>query len=383
MSEKHALVFGASGLAGWAVVDQLLRDYPSAGTFKSVTALVNRPLSVKDSHWPIGDLKSELHLVSGVNLLEGTVQEFGEKLKSKVPGISHVTHVYYFAYKQESDPHVQTATNCDMLKRAVGALNDLCPSLKFIVFPSGTMGYGIYLPGGHFKAPLVETMDPMPEPYRSEGWYYAFKEILREGSKDRAWTWCEVRPDIIVGFAPNGSANSLAGHWATYLSLYALVEGRGAEVPFPGSEGAYTALSTDAASTTIARASIWASLHAEKTREQLYNIADEPKPLAMKERWPRLAAYFGLVGVGPAPEGSEVVRPAEYCRKHAHVLEEHGIKMEVSQGDGLDAFVGYHLDFNRQLDTGKIRAAGFDEKSDAVEGWLRAFDRFKAAGIIV
>ena len=92
------------------------------------------------------------------------------------------------AYKHEADPHVQAATNCGMLKRAVGALNILCPSLKFIVFPSGTMvrisplvqvqmtlkptnleGYGIYLPGGHFKAPLVETMDPLPEPYRSEG----------------------------------------------------------------------------------------------------------------------------------------------------------------------------------------------------------------------
>lgn len=45
----HALVFGASGLAGWGVVDQLLENYPAEGTFSKVTALVNRPFSVAES----------------------------------------------------------------------------------------------------------------------------------------------------------------------------------------------------------------------------------------------------------------------------------------------------------------------------------------------
>lgn len=183
-----------------------------------------------------------------------------------------------------------------------------------------------------------------------------------------------------VGFAPHGSTYSLTSHWATYLSLYAHVEGEGAKIPFPGSEGCYTALSTDASAATIAKASIWASLHPEETGGQLFNIADEVKPLSMRDRWPRLAAYFGLEGTGPA---ADTLPPGEYCKKHAAVLEKNGIKAQVFQGDVLDSFVGFHLSFDRQLSIDKIRAAGFDEEVDAVDSWLAAFDKFKSAGLIL
>lgn len=100
---KHALVFGASGLIGWGIIDQLLSNYPSPGTFAKVTALVNRPLDVQDSFWPLQvnrplDVQEqpELQLVSGINLADGTVQSVTELLRTKVKGIEHVTHVFYF-----------------------------------------------------------------------------------------------------------------------------------------------------------------------------------------------------------------------------------------------------------------------------------------------
>jgi len=79
----------------------------------------------------------------------------------------------------------------------------------------------------------------MAEPAGSKTWYPASENLLSEQSKGRQWTWCEVRPDAIIGFTPNGSAFNLTAHWATYLSLYAHVEGKGAKVPFPGTEAAY------------------------------------------------------------------------------------------------------------------------------------------------
>ena len=97
-SANHALVFGASGLAGWAVVDQLLDNYPAEGTFSKVTALVNRPLSLASSHWPSpSPSRPSLDLVSGVNLLaDGTIEELSETLKEKVQDIANVTHAFYF-----------------------------------------------------------------------------------------------------------------------------------------------------------------------------------------------------------------------------------------------------------------------------------------------
>ena len=101
----HALVVGASGLAGWGVVDQLLSNYPAQGTFSQVTALVNRPFSVADSYWPDpSPSRPKLQLVPHVDLLKGSAEDLTAFLKREVTGIGNVTHVYYFgAFKASSD----------------------------------------------------------------------------------------------------------------------------------------------------------------------------------------------------------------------------------------------------------------------------------------
>lgn len=92
--ENHALVFGATGLLGWAVVDQLLSGYPNAGSFSRVTAVSNRPVKASDTMWSSGSSGSpELQLVSGVNLQEDHVEE---QLREKVVAMDTVTHVFYF-----------------------------------------------------------------------------------------------------------------------------------------------------------------------------------------------------------------------------------------------------------------------------------------------
>jgi hypothetical protein len=83
VSGAHALVFGASDLGGWAVVDQLLHNYPAKDTFSKVTALVNRQLDVSESYWP-SHSSVALDLLSNVNLAERTVEEFTALLKRKV-----------------------------------------------------------------------------------------------------------------------------------------------------------------------------------------------------------------------------------------------------------------------------------------------------------
>jgi hypothetical protein len=96
-SQNHALVVGASGLAGWGIVNQLLSNFPTEGTFSIVTALMNRPINFTHSYWPASSpSRPKLDLVSGVNLTEGTMESFTESLKEKVPGIEEVTHVFYF-----------------------------------------------------------------------------------------------------------------------------------------------------------------------------------------------------------------------------------------------------------------------------------------------
>lgn len=98
----HALVFGASGLAGWGVVDQLLSNYPAQGAFPHVTALVNRPFNVADSYWPSpSPSRPKLQLVPHVDLLKGSVEDFTAFLKREVGDIENVTHAFYFGVSDQ------------------------------------------------------------------------------------------------------------------------------------------------------------------------------------------------------------------------------------------------------------------------------------------
>ncbi|KAJ9661101.1 hypothetical protein H2201_006651 [Coniosporium apollinis] len=329
-----------------------------------------------------GASRPKLNLVSNLNLAEGTVEEFTALLKGKVEDIADVTHAFYFAYRPEQDAEVEVAVNRGMLERAIGALNHLSPKLRFVVFPSGTKAYGIHIPGGVFTAPFRESMGRLPDPAGSTVFYYEFQDILKEQSKGSNWTWCDVRPDAVIGFVPNGSAFNLTAHWANYLSTYALVEGKGAKVPFPGTQSAYSALYNEASADIIARFSIWAALHPDKAGcGRIFNIADQARPSRMSERWPALAKYFGLEGIGPVDDPN-VLKPGEFVKKHQCVLEEHGMKSnQVFKADFLDTY-GYYLTSDRQLSLDKARAAGFSEEIDPASSWFKAFDRCKMAGMI-
>jgi nucleoside-diphosphate-sugar epimerase len=88
---NHALIFGASGITGWAIVNEILNGYPDRSTFSKVTALTNRPLTQEVSQWPSDD---RLNIVSGLNLLEGSQQDLEKSLRARVDGVDTVTHVY-------------------------------------------------------------------------------------------------------------------------------------------------------------------------------------------------------------------------------------------------------------------------------------------------
>ena len=85
---------GASGITGWAIVNDILNGFPTPETFDSVTALTNRPLSPEAAQWPASP---KLQVVSGVDILTSKGQEGLEaELKEKVKNIDHITHVYFF-----------------------------------------------------------------------------------------------------------------------------------------------------------------------------------------------------------------------------------------------------------------------------------------------
>lgn len=89
-SKNVALVFGASGISGWAVAKNVL-SYPTPTTFSRVIGLTNRPKTIEESGLP-QDPRLELH--SGINL-QADLDSVLAQLQEKVPNLDEITHVYY------------------------------------------------------------------------------------------------------------------------------------------------------------------------------------------------------------------------------------------------------------------------------------------------
>ena len=102
----------------------------------------------------------------------------------------------------------------------------------------------------------------------------------------------------------------------------------------------------------------------------------------MSERWPAIARWFGLEGVGPDVDAKDALKPGEYMEKHKRVLEEQGGKgSKVFKAEYLDGY-GYHFTFDRHMSLEKVRKVGFEEEIDPNSSWFRAFERLRSAGMI-
>ncbi|OAA62750.1 SirQ [Niveomyces insectorum RCEF 264] len=395
MAPNHALVYGASGITGWAIVNAILEGYPTPETFGKVTALTNRPLTAEAALWPASP---KLQIVSGIDLLTDKGQAGLEaEMQARVPDIETVTHVYFFAYIMDPDPKKEVDINVELIRRAVTAVENLAPTtLTFVVLPTGTKAYGVHLLRDNFPfhkdLPLRETLPRIPEPYASQMFYYGQTDMLSAMSKGKRWTWCEIIPDVIIGFVPNNNVYCLAQQLGTYLSLYRELHGEGAEVVFPGTTASWTNLFIESSQDMCAKVSIVASLQPATTSEQRYNAADNNRPASWSEKWPVVAAYFGLKGVAPPAAGGAGPDPVIYLADHfaewqalekKHGLQTGRVGNERNYG-GFVQFIMSMFDFDRQMDMTKCFAMMGKHKVEYTtqETFYTAFDRFRKAKII-
>ncbi|KAL5442454.1 hypothetical protein PMIN06_008999 [Paraphaeosphaeria minitans] len=382
---NHALVYGASGISGWAIVNSILNGYPSNDAFTKVSALVNRPLTREMALWPDDP---RLQIVSGIDLLKGSQEELEKTLKEKVPDVDSVTQVYFYSYKQIDDNDAECKTNEAMLERAVTAIEKLSSKLSYVVLPSGTKIYGCQMLDKFPFAddlPLRESLPRIPEPALSELFYYNQIDCLKRISKGKPWNWCEVRPDNIIGFVPNNNAYCLAQTLALYLSLYRSIQGEGAKVPFPGTAKSWVNKYNESPQDMVAHFSIYASLHPEATASQSFNVGGEED--SWEGKWPVLCDYFGLEGTGPE---DNVPQPGAYIAAHRREwdgLEQRaGLKRGCVDSDithpGFQYYIMNMFDFDRQMSMEASRKVGYKEEMTTSETWTVAFDRMRRAKVI-
>ncbi|KAF7586306.1 hypothetical protein BBP40_009088 [Aspergillus hancockii] len=345
---KHVLIFGASGISGWSLMNQSL-SYPTSSTFSRITGLCNRPLTKKDA-WLPDDPR--LNIVPGIDLT-ASVETVTEQLKDKVHE----------------------------------AISTVAPNLEVVILQTGGKGYGLEFPDKvNIQPPLYENMPRIPEPWRSNIFYYDQYDLLMELSKGSKWTFSEIRPDGIVGFVPGTNAMNMAHGIAFYLTLYREVYGRGASVPFPGKPHGYRSTHSDTFQDILSKMEIFAALHRDLCPNGSEFNAADGETVTWEQVWPGICSYFGLVGTEPR-EGQQTSMEG-FVSKHREtwdlLRERYSLKKGVVEQQNWThtQFMLVEFDFNREYSLEKARSVGFTESIDTVKGYHIAFDRMVQAGLI-
>ena len=401
MAAKQALVFGASGISGWAIVRECL-SHPSPSTFSRIVALSKKPLSKNDFLLP-EEQTIKLETYGGIDLT-AKLEELVDSFK-KIPALNEITHVYYTG-KYSSPGHLNAIANLDpayaghgsdfqtlkainitLFNNAIHVVTQLCPALEFVVHQTGGKTYGIEFygqPGLTFSPPLRESAPRIPEPYASNIFYYPQQDAIAEARRGQNWSFFETRPDMIVGFTPRSNGMGFAQAVGLWLALYASFEGKDAEVVFPGSEAAWKHLHNDTSQDILARFTIHASLSpSEQVDGKAFNIADEV--VRWETVWPEICSYFGLKGVGPQ---SDKVTGADWVRgkktEWAHWVEENGLQQGVLETTGWGFMMAclVFVMFDRHYDLTASKTIGFSEPRKTAEGYYVAFDRMRKARMI-
>lgn len=87
----HLLVLGASGVSGWAAMQQAT-IYPTPTTFEKITGTTNRPMTKERALVPVDEQR--VRLISGIDFTR-PVDEVKAMLTEKIRDIDTVTHVIY------------------------------------------------------------------------------------------------------------------------------------------------------------------------------------------------------------------------------------------------------------------------------------------------
>jgi nucleoside-diphosphate-sugar epimerase len=292
---------------------------------------------------------------------------------AKLAGLSGVTHIFFAAFQPGSGPAADYARNIaanrDLLVSSVSAIDRVSANLERVVLVTGTKYYGSHL--GPFKTPARED-DP-----RHEGPNYYFDQIdwLRAFQKGKRWSWTELRPQTLCGFAP-GTAMSIIPVIAVYAAIRKEL---GLPLAFPGK--AWSSLYQVTESAHFAEAALWAATE-PRCANQAYNVTNGDY-FRWRHVWPRIAEVFEMPAAAPQPhalvEFMADKAPLWEAMVKKHRLKPHRFGDVVAWPFGDYVF---NCDWDVMTSVTKSRQHGFHAVVDSEEMFERLLARFRAERVV-
>ena len=353
MAEKTAIVIGALGVIGRYIVERLaqLPDW-------QVIGLSRRK----------GEDRDRVRYIS-VDLLDAA--DVGRNLAD----LSGATHVFYCAFQADGAKAADYArgigTNLGILATSVTAIERVAKRLERVVLVTGTKYYGSHL--GPFRTPAKED-DPRHMP---PDFYFDQIDWLTARQAGKPWTWTELRPQTLCGFAP-GTAMSIVPVIAVYA---AISKELGLPLRFPGKPGAYRTIYQVTESGHMANAALWAATE-PRCANQAYNITNGDF-FRWSNVWPRIAQVFEMPHAEPQTI-SLVAHMEDMEPLWDRMVEKHSLKPHRYEDIVAWPFGDYVFgcDWDVMTSTTKARQHGFYDVVDSEDMLVRLLAKFRSERIV-
>ncbi|ACL41321.1 NAD-dependent epimerase/dehydratase [Pseudarthrobacter chlorophenolicus A6] len=352
-SGRTALVVGATGISGSALVDTLVDDG------WSVLALSRRPGPQRAGvTWLSADLTSASALAA-------------------VLAPENPSHVFFTAWSRQATEEENIAVNAGMVRDLLAALRGkdvshvaLMTGLKHYLGP-----FEAYAAGEMPDTPFHEEEPRLPV----NNFYYAQEDQLWAAAEEQGFTWSVHRAHTVIGHAVGNAMNM----GLTLAAQATLCRDSGQPFVFPGSETQWNGLTDMTDAGLLAEHMLWASTTPEAANEA-FNIVNGDV-FRWRWMWPKLAAYFGLEWEGyqaePRTLEQSMAGREDQWRELAerHNLTEPDLD-RVASWWHTDGALGRNIEV--VTDMGKSRDAGFTGYRRTLDAFTALFDRYRADRLI-
>lgn len=353
MSERRALVVGASGIVGRAAFEH----FAGRPGWEAIGVSRRAPDLDVGRHVPL-------------DLLDA------EACRAAIAGLPTITHVVYAALFEKPgllagwfDPE-QMETNRSMLRNLLDAVEGR-GGLEHVSLLQGTKAYGAHL--GRMRVPGRER----EARHDHDNFYWLQEDLLRERAGASGYDFTIWRPPVVYGHAFGAPMNPLAP-----LVTFAAVERHeGRPLCWPG--GA-TGIVDVIDANLLARAIAW-GVETPDAAGETFNVTNGDV-LVWGNAFERIAEAVGMALGPPTPR-----RLAEYMPTKAAVWDavvaQHGLRapsLDAFVGDSFiyaDVHLGCGLDHPappHALSTIKLRRAGFADcvdSEDSIVEWIEWMQR--------
>lgn len=355
MAKRKALVAGGLGIVGRALVQHLetLDDW-------DIVALSRRA--------PDFDTRATF---IPVDLTDRAACE------AALGDLGDITHIFFaavgslfFTDGAPQPPAPETATNLDMVRNLVEVVEPQSSGIEHIQLIHGTKWYGNNF--GPFKTPAEET-DPRVMPPL---FYYAQHDWLQSYQQDKAWSYSNLIPHAIYGFAVKSPYNHLMA-----LALYACISRElGLPLRWAGRPGAFTALYQWTEAAHLAKGMVWAATTEACANETLnFTNGDYDRWCNI---WPVIAEFFDM-DAGPVQTISLAQMMVDKGPVWEDIRQRHGLRY------GMDDLVdwrfpdwAYGAEFDQMSSMTKARKRGWKEVNPSGEMIVRLLGDLRRDKII-